>query len=230
MGNNKFKFIGVIPARGGSKRLPDKNLKLINGKSLTQIAIEEGLKSQFISKIILSSDSNKILNIGEKYNVDLDYRDESLSQDTSTTLELLQSLIHKNSFDKDEIVLVLLQPTSPLRVYEDIDKAINLFISNDADSVVTATKIPSFLSTKKMMEIDEHNKIIDFGFEPLDKSRIMIRNGPAVLVTKVKNVINNFLYGKRSYVIEMPFQRSIDIDEEEDYLVAKLIYERFIKK
>ena len=197
MSKINFEFIGVIPARGGSKRLPNKNLKLINNKSLTQIAIEEGLKSKFISKLILSSDSEKILNIGEKYNIVLDYRDAQLSQDTSTTLDLLQSIIYKNGFENDKIVLVLLQPTSPLRVYKDIDKAIDLLISNDADSVVTATKIPSHLSTKKMMEIDDQNRIINFGFKPLDKSRILIRNGPAVLVTKVKNIINNncfFLY------------------------------------
>ncbi len=229
MNKRKYTFIGVIPARGGSKRLPNKNLKMIDNKSLTQIAIEEGLKSQFISRIILSSDSKKILDIGEKFNIDLDQRTADLSKDTSTTLELLQSLVVKYGFENDEIVLVLIQPTSPLRQYEDIDKAINLFISNNADSVVTATKIPSHLSKDKMMVLDDQDKIINFGFDPIDKSKVVIRNGPAVLVTKVNNIINSNLYGKRSYIVEMPFQRSIDIDEEEDYLIAKLIYERFIK-
>lgn len=220
-------FIGVIPARGGSKRLPNKNLKTIKNNSITEIAIKEGLKSKYIKKIILSSDSEEILKLGMNFDIVIDKRESSLSNDKSTTLSLLKNLVFKYLLDVEKTSFVLLQPTSPLRTYQDIDKAIEIFKLNNADSVVTASKIPDFLSHKKMMVLDEKNKITSFGFNPILKKKIYFRNGPAVLVTKLKNILDDNLYGKKSYVSEMPYYRSVDIDEEYDYLLAKLMYEKY---
>ena len=228
MNNLNEHFIGVVPARGGSKRLQNKNLRIIKNDSMTEIAIKEGLKSKFVKKLILSSDSDNILGLGKKFPIILDKREPFLSDDKSTTLSLLKNLVYKYSINPDKTSFVLLQPTSPLRTFKDINKAIEIFNLNNADSVVTATQIPDFLSNKKMMELDAENKIKKFGFKPLIGKKILIRNGPAVLVTKVKNILDNTLYGKNSYVSEMPYQRSIDIDEEDDFLIAKIMYDKYL--
>ena len=226
--NKKNSFIGVIPARGGSKRLPNKNLKIINQYSITELAIQEGLKSRFIKNIILSSDSSEILDLGRNYDISIDKRDACLSTDKSTTLSLLESLIKKYNIDPKETSFVLLQPTSPLRFAEDIDKAINIYNLNNADSVVTAFKVPNFLSYKKMMEVSDENKILNFELKAIKDKKIFVRNGPAVLVTKVENVIAGSLYGFKTFISEMPFSRSVDIDEKEDYIYAKIMYENFL--
>ena len=226
--NKTNSFIGVIPARGGSKRLPNKNLRIINQSSITELAIQEGLKSRFIKKIILSSDSSEILALGRNYDISIDKRDACLSTDKSTTLSLLENLITKYNIDPENTSFVLLQPTSPLRFTEDIDRAINIYNANNADSVVSAFKVPNFLSYKKMMEVSDENKILNFELNEIKNKKIFVRNGPAVLVTKVENVIAGSLYGFKTYISEMPFNRSIDIDEKEDYIYAKLMYENFL--
>lgn len=223
------KFIGVVPARGGSKRLPNKNLKLINNIPLTELSIIESIKSRLLSDLILSSNSDKILNLGKKYEIILDKRDQSLASDESTTLSLLENLIKKYNLDVDSSAFVLLQPTSPLRLFSDIEKSIQLFKEKNADSVVSVTKIPGFLSCKKIMIVNENNKITKFSLDENMHKDALIRNGPAVLVTKLKNILNGSLYGKESYTYEMPFYRSIDIDEEDDLLIAKVLYQKYIK-
>ena len=153
------------------KRLPNKNLRIINQSSITELAIKEGLKSRFIEKIILSSDSSEILDLGRNYDISLDKRDACLSTDKSTTLSLLESLISKYNIEPENTSFVLLQPTSPLRFTEDIDKAINIYNLNNADSVVTAFKLPNFLSYKKMMEVSDENKILNFELRQLKIKR-----------------------------------------------------------
>ncbi len=224
------KFIGVVPARGGSKRLPNKNLKLIDNTSLTELSIIESIKSNSLSELILSSDSEKILNIGRKYKVILHKRDECLASDKSTTLSLLKNLINNYKLDVDNSAFVLLQPTSPLRLFNDIDKSIQLFQEKNADSIVSVTKIPNFLSYKKIMKVDVNNKITKFSFDENLQKDLFVRNGPAVLVTKLTNILNGTLYGRESYSYEMPFHRSTDIDEEDDFLIAKVLYQKYIKE
>lgn len=222
------KFIGVIPARGGSKRLPNKNLKLINNIPLTELSIIESLKSNSISQLILSSDSDEILNLGKKYEIILDKRDKSLSNDKSTSISLLESLINKYNLDIENSAFVLLQPTSPLRLFSDIENSITLFKTRNADSVVSATKIPDFLSYKKMMKVDKRFKVSRVSFDEEFLSKNFIRNGPAVLVSKLTNILNNSLYGKNSFAYEMPYYRSIDIDVEDDLLIARVFYDKYI--
>ena len=224
------KFIGVVPARGGSKRLPNKNLQLINNTPLTELSIIESIKSNSLSELILSSDSDEILNLGKKYKVILHKRDKFLARDKSTTLSLLKNLINKYKLDLDNSAFVLLQPTSPLRLFNDIDKSIQLFQEKKADSIVSVTKIPDFLSYKKIMQVDENNKILKFSFDENLQKDLFVRNGPAVLVTKLTNILNGTLYGKESFAYEMPFHRSTDIDEEDDFLIAKVLYQKYIKE
>ena len=114
-----FKFIALIPARGGSKGIKNKNLKRINGYSLTELAIKTAIKSKIFSKIILSSDNQSILDSGKKYKIILHQRPKIISQDTSHISETIIEVKKKFNLNED-CYLIILEPTSPLRKISDI--------------------------------------------------------------------------------------------------------------
>jgi len=116
-------FLAIIPARGGSKRLPRKNLLDLCGKPLIAWSIEAALKSKYISKVIVSSDEEEILNIAKEYKADFIKRPDELASDTATTFDALKHTLE--NVEKYDYV-VLLQPTSPLRDEKHIDEAIEL--------------------------------------------------------------------------------------------------------
>ena len=117
-------FLAIIPARGGSKRLPRKNLLDLSGKPLIAWSIEAGLKSKYIDKLVVSSDDNKILDIADTYNIQAIKRPKKLSNDTATTFDAIKHTIDKlESYD----YIVLLQPTSPLRNCKHIDESIGVY-------------------------------------------------------------------------------------------------------
>ena len=122
---SKKKILALIPARGGSKGIKNKNIKLFNGKPLIEWTIRSALNSKLIDKIVVSSDSNKILNISKKLGVDVILRPKNISGDKASTESVIKHCIkyYKNFYQ----TVVLLSPTSPLRKKNDIDKAIKFF-------------------------------------------------------------------------------------------------------
>ena len=135
------KIIAIIPARGGSKGLPKKNVKEIMGKPLIAWTIEQALASKYLDKIYVSTDNEEIKLISEKYGAEVPFlRPKVLARDDSPTIDVIMHAI--NWFEKREEyfdIIVLLEPTSPLRKEDDIDNAIELFIKNidKADSLVS---------------------------------------------------------------------------------------------
>jgi CMP-N-acetylneuraminic acid synthetase len=140
-------ILALIPARGGSKGLPGKNIKPLLGKPLIAYTIEQALASKYPDKVIVSTDSEEIAEISKKYGAEVPFmRPKELAEDDSPTSEVIIHLF--NWFEKQGIyydIIVLLEPTSPLRKEEDIDNAIKLFIDNmdRADSLVGVGKIHS---------------------------------------------------------------------------------------
>ena len=122
MNKNKT-FLAIIPARGGSKRLPRKNVLDLCGKPLIAYSIEAGLKSKYISKVIVTSDDEEILSISKKYGSGIIVRPEELSSDAATTFDAVKHTI--DNVEKFDYV-VLVQPTSPLRSEKHLDEAIEL--------------------------------------------------------------------------------------------------------
>ena len=131
-------FLAVIPARGGSKRLPRKNVLDLNGKPLIAYSIEAGLKSKYIDKVIVTSDDDEILTISERYGADTIKRPDELASDTATTFDAIKHAM-ENCERYDYIIL--LQPTSPLRNEKHIDEAIELLESKNADAVVSVCEM-----------------------------------------------------------------------------------------
>ena len=131
-------FLAIIPARGGSKRLPRKNVLDLCGKPLIAYTIEAALKSKYIDKVIVSSDDEEILNISSNFGADIIKRPIDLANDTATTFDTIKHTI--DNFEKYDYI-VLLQPTSPLRNEKHIDEAIQLLEEKNADSIISVCEM-----------------------------------------------------------------------------------------
>ena len=128
-------YLALIPARKNSKRIKNKNIKLLNGKPLIEYTIIEAKKSKLLDKIIVSTDSPTIKEISEKNGIKVyKLRSKKLSSEKAKMLPVLKNALIVNNLRKKAKTIVLLQPTSPLRSAKDIDKAISLFIKKKSDS------------------------------------------------------------------------------------------------
>jgi len=167
---DKKKILAVIPARAGSKRLPKKNKKILHDKPLIEWTIKAALKSKYLDEITISTDDRDIQKIGEKNGIKVPFlRPKYLAEDSSKSLDVLLHVVNlKENEGKNFDIIILLQPTSPLRTDEDIDNALELFIAKKAFSVVSVNEtehsplwcntIDSSLSMEKFLSEDNLNK------------------------------------------------------------------------
>jgi len=144
-------IVTIIPARKGSKRLPDKNVKELCGKPLIEYTIDCCLKSRWIGDIIVSTDDNRIKPIVDKYNelptVDIKFhrRPKELCQDDSLSQEFVDDILQHSKYKKYKFnCVVVLQPTSPLRNIEVVDKCIELYMNSDFESIITVKEISPY--------------------------------------------------------------------------------------
>jgi len=223
----KTSFSVFIPARGGSKSIKDKNLQLINGISLVERSIKLALQRFEPKKIILSSDSEKILNIGKKFSVDLHLRSKEASNDTATT----ESAIKEWILDNNEISkwIILIEPTSPFIHLEDIDNLINLCNKNNSSSCVYS--VAEVRHTDHYLNQRINNKgRIDFIFEELRKeSRVKQKKVKTykfgnISAIKSEEIVNSKkFFSSNSITFEVPFLRSINIDSKEELIIARAL-------
>ncbi len=217
-------YIAFIPARSGSRRIKNKNIINLNQKPLIYYTINAAKKSKFIKKIFVSTDSEKIKKISEIYNCNIDkLRPKYLAGDNVSMHKLLKKTIimEKKQFKKFKY-LVLLQPTSPLRTFKDIDNACKKFekFKDKIDSLISTYKIKKILNIKKTM-IGNKDFIIQLKKKNDKKSKKLYhRNGPAIIILKIKN-IKKFLLGKKICNFEMSQKKSIDINYYKDLKQVK---------
>ena len=160
---NKYKILAIIPARGGSKGLPRKNILPLAGKPLIAWTIEQAKQSEYIDKVVVSTEDNEIAEISNKYGAEVVERPKELATDESKTIDAIFHAL--NWFEKNgEIfdILILLEPTSPLRDDNDLDKAIKLFIENIeySDSLVSVGEV--HLENPYIMKVIEKNCVKPF--------------------------------------------------------------------
>jgi len=185
-----MKIVALIPARAGSKRLAHKNRLMINGKTLVEHAIEQAIGSRYINEIIISSDDPEVLHdTYHKKWIVFESRPSRLCRDDTGTDEVIAYVMKKHKAD----VLVLLQPTSPVRYSRDIDRCISFLIDGDFDSVITLRR--------------EHQYL----FSP---------NGNIFVVRKGNNT-----YSDNMGCLVLDEKKSVDIDTDLDYQMAKLVLE-----
>jgi N-acylneuraminate cytidylyltransferase/CMP-N,N'-diacetyllegionaminic acid synthase len=220
-------MIAIVPARGGSKGLPGKNIKYLLGKPMIAYTIEEALKSKYISEVIISTDSKEIEDIAVEYGAKSPFlRPEYLAGDNAKALDnYIYTIDRLNSkFDYKIEDFVVLQPTSPLRKVHDIDRAIELFKNKNADSVISYTEEDHPIEWHKYITVDGKFENI---FEPKLLNRQEIKksyypNG-AIFVFYYGLIQQGRYYSHESYAYIMPRFRSVDVDTLEDFKYVEFL-------
>lgn len=215
----KKKIVAIIPARGGSQRIKNKNIKKIYNKPLLVWTILAAQKSKLVDEIYVTSDNDKILKIAKKCGVNCILRPQKLSNNTimpdAAVLHAFQK-IGKN-FD----YIVTLQPTSPLRQATDIDRAISEIIKEKGDSLLSAFKTHAFMWEKKKYTCKANYNIFK---RPRSQDSERYQENGSIYVTKPKIFIKNKnRLGGKIIISEMERYASIDIDSFEDFKIAGLI-------
>lgn len=198
----------MIPARGGSKSIPCKNIISLADRPLLAYTCEAALSSRTLTRIVLSTDDSEIAAVGREWGVEVPFlRPAELAQDDTPALPVIQHALCwlQKHRDYQPEFIVLLQPTSPLRRACHIDGAVNLLLETDADSVVSVVEVPHQYNPISVMRIEKGMLVpflADEGTRILlrqEKSRLYARNGPAVLATR-RTVLNTTesLFGKRN--------------------------------
>jgi len=227
------KILAIVPARGGSKGIPRKNIKLLNGKPLIAYTAEAIKNSKLINRAVCSSEDNEIINIANNYGLDTPFkRPIELAQDDTPSLSVLQHAV-KALYELDNYVpeiIVNLQPTSPFRYNGLIDSAIEIFInSKDADSLVSVEKIPHNFSPFSAMKLRDNyirplQKIDEKKNNRDEKPEYFARNGALNSICTYDCLVSkNSLYGTKIIPFIMSREASIDIDDNFDWLLAEYI-------
>lgn len=225
MKNNQT-FLAIVPARGGSKRLPGKNKRNIAGKPLIAWSIEAGTTSRYIDKIAVTSDDLDILEISQKYGADSIQRPEHLATDSATTFDAILHAINiiPQKFD----YIVLLQPTSPLRFNTHVNEAIDLLIEKKADAVISVCEVehsplwsnslPDSMSMDHFLREEIKNK------RSQDLATYYRLNG-AIYICKTEVLLKNksFFPNEKSFAFVMNKKNSIDIDDHIDFKLGEVI-------
>ena len=218
MYNNK-KILAVIPARGGSKRLPGKNIKLLGDKPLIAWTIEAAHSSQFIDRVILSSDNKEIISTAKKYGCEVPFvRPSQLASDEASSEDMLEHAI--NTLDEKFDYIVLLQPTSPFRTADDIDAMIRKCVDTQAPSVESLTKISE--NPEWMFSLNEDGAMRKACTGIIDSLKYILNGAVYVIDTEIFMQHKKIRYsGSQAYI--MPFERSVDIDTGVDFEYAEFL-------
>ncbi len=208
---NGKKVLGIIPARGNSKRVKNKNIRIINGNPLIYWTFRSSQNSKYIDRLIVSTDNKKIKNISISFGVEVPFlRPKELAEDNSSSVDtVLHAIKRIEGFD----FIVLLQPTSPLRSVEDIDSCIRKCDCENHSPVVSITKTNK--ETNLTYLLNKNKKIQKSNI--YEKNRQLYNLNGAVYVADIKRFKNdkNFIT-KDTIGYVMPTERSLDIDTEED--------------
>jgi len=221
-----MKILGVIPARGGSKGILNKNIKELNGRPLIGYTIDAA-KESMLNRFVVSTDCEKIAALSKKCGADTLMRPDHLAQDETPTLPVIQHVLDK--IDEDYDAIMLLQPTSPIRNKNHINEAINLFIEKDKDSLVSVVKVPHNFSPESIYSIEE-DLLVNYSnsdsevYNRNDKKNYFARNGPAIILTRTKIIQEeNSFYGEKTVPYVMSLEDSVDIDEPIDFTITELL-------
>ena len=230
--NNKT-VLGIILARGGSKRLPNKNILPLAGIPLIGWTINAGLNSKYIDELIVSSDSHDILNIAKQMGSKVQLRPNEFSTDESSSFSSVKYVI--KSLKKNFEYIILLQPTSPFRNKNHIDESIELIISKKADGIISVCKEKHSSSLINILpenkDMSRFLKNIKKVGESKKRSDFFKLNG-AIYLCKTKKLLEQetFFLKEKIFAYEMKRKYSIDIDIKLDFEFANYLAESRINE
>lgn len=217
------KFLAIIPARGGSKRLPRKNVLDLAGKPLIAWTIKAAINSKYIDTVVVSSDDQEILDISATYGAKILKRPESLASDAATTFD---TLIHALDYYSEYEYIILLQPTSPLRSVKDIDEAIELLFLKNADAIISVCEMDHNPLWSNVLP--ENGDMSNFLPNDLMNKRSQdlpsyYRLNGAIYICKIEKFLREktLFLNKNIFAYQMNQRSSVDIDEEIDFDLAE---------
>lgn len=219
--------LAVIPARGGSKGLPDKNIRLFAQKPLIEHSIVAALNSKYVQEVVVSTDNSKIAEVAKQAGASVPFlRPSELSTDTARVIDAMK---HAVGFYEEKLkcffsYIMLLQPTSPLRQSLDIDQAFELLLQNNADSlqsVCEAETHPYLLRTIKNGQLTPYLTHEMEHKRRQDLDHLFALNGAIYIVKRDVLMRDDALIGNKNCGYVMPKERSVDIDCEADLLLAE---------
>jgi len=223
-----MKILAIIPARGGSKGIPLKNIKKLSGKPLIKYTINTAQKSKKIDKIIVSTDNKKIARISKSLGVEIPFlRPKKISANSSQTIDLVKHVIKKlkkNEFIPD--IITILQPTSPFRTSQMIDESINLLKKFDATSVISVTEMKkhpysSFWFQNKFLK--SFKKDYQRFYQRQLFPKLFYPTGSIYTFWTSTLTKYDSLYGPRiKPMIINDEMKNLDIDNEFDFFVAEM--------
>tara|TARA_R110001592_G_scaffold57767_4_gene175638 strand:+ start:28239 stop:28931 length:693 start_codon:yes stop_codon:yes gene_type:complete len=225
------KILAIIPARGGSKGVPRKNIKLLAGKPLLEYTSAVTLKSSLLSKVVISTDDDEIISVAKKLGLEIPFkRPKDLATDSSSSLSvILHALEYFESKNIYFDAVCLLQVTSPFRTVEFLDKAIQKFIKSKSDSLISVQEVPHEYNPHWSFELDENENLkIATGETEIisrrqDLPKAYHRDG-SIYITKTKILKEqNSLFGDKISHIVSPKEFYVNIDTMDDWNKAEKI-------
>lgn len=228
---NKINIVAIIPARGGSKGVLRKNIKLLNGYPLITYSIKAAQNSQYINKVVVSTDDKEIMETAIQHSASVPYlRPFELSTDDASTVDVIihmvKYLINVENYIPDYVCV--LQCTSPLRTSTDIDNSISLLLSRNVDGLVSVCESEinpywtNIFDGERLKYFIEKGKTIT---KRQDLPKIYRNNGAIYLIKTEVLFSEKSLEPQNITGYIMPIDRSIDIDTELDFKIAELIME-----
>lgn len=233
-----MKILGIIPARHGSKRVPHKNFRPFAGTSLTDLAIKQALEAQKLDRIVVNSDSPEVLRTAKAYlkqGIEVLERPEALATDTAPAIDyMLQTISYYEDRGERYDLVVIIQPSSPLRTGADIDATITLLETNpSADSAVSVVSVGHMTHPHKLKTM-KANELIPWLVDEGQKTaaheipNLYVRNC-AVYVFKTEHLLKGVTYGSKSLGYLMPPETSVDINEMLDFEFAEYLFTKASK-
>lgn len=217
-------IIAIIPARGGSKGIPNKNIYPLCDKPLIAYTIEAAKKSKYIDSVVVSTDSERISEVSKQYGAKVPFlRPDILASDTAKTIDvLIDALDRLQKNNENYHALILLQPTSPLRSTEDIDSAIEYFFANECESLVSVSEVKinpvlirKIVDGKACPILNQSSTVRRQDFEKY------YRVNGAIYINKIDELTGQTSLNDNSLAFIMPVSRSLDIDSLMDITTAE---------
>lgn len=220
-------MIAIIPARGGSKGLPGKNLRNLNGKPLIAYTIEAALKSKYITRLILSTDDVKIAKIAKQYGAEVPFmRPSHLATDNAKAIDAYKYTCERLEGEENIEIseFMVLQPTSPFRTAKHIDEAVDLYKNKKADSVIGyCQEHHPIIWHKYITEAGKIESIFEGTIRNRQEEKPTYFPNGAIYIFKRKIIEQELYFTDKSFAYIMNRQDSVDIDSLEDFEYAEFL-------
>lgn len=229
---NHNSYLGLITARGGSKRIPGKNLKMIAGKPLMAWTVEAGLQSEFLDGVMVSTECNSIAACARNYGASVPFlRPDELSADTSSSMDvIIHALENLKRIGQSYDYIVLLQPTSPLRQAEDIDGAIRFLSEKQKKAVISVCRVEHLVQWSNTLppDLSMDNFIPEKYLKRSQELEPYYRINGAIYIASVEQLLaeKTFFLQNDCIAYIMDRMKSVDIDDVADFEYAEYLLKK----